>query len=77
MTDHAGSEIARIRGRLRDARAQQVADEDLLASPHVFVGSAAGIADHIRALRDRFGISSFTFDPAPDTDRIVERLAGT
>jgi probable F420-dependent oxidoreductase len=50
--------------------------EDVLASPHVFVGSVAGLTEKLLALRERFGISSVMLDDIEATAPVVEALAG-
>jgi hypothetical protein len=51
--------------------------DDLLGSPHVFIGSIAGLAAKLVEVRERFGISSFMLGEIDELAPIVERLAGT
>ncbi|HEY8597744.1 MAG TPA: TIGR03621 family F420-dependent LLM class oxidoreductase [Thermomicrobiales bacterium] len=65
----AAEEIARARGRT---------PEQVLASPYYLVGSADAIAERLRALRERHGISHVSVMP-PDVEAfapVVARLAG-
>lgn len=56
-----------------------LADHEVMASPHAFVGDLARIEDHVRACRERWGLSYFTVGQtalealAP----LVGRLAGS
>ena len=50
--------------------------EDVLESPHVFVGSVEGLTRKVLELRERFGISSITVDDVDAFAPVVERLAG-
>ena len=50
--------------------------DEVLDSPHVFIGSVTGLTDKILALRERLGISSFMVGEMGPLDRLVERLAG-
>jgi probable F420-dependent oxidoreductase len=75
VTDDARGEAAKLAARLRD-RADISVDE-LLDSPHIFIGSIDGLVEKFRALRERFGISSIMVGGIDDLGPVVERLAGT
>lgn len=53
--------------------------EQVLASPHVFLGSAGRVVERLQDLRHAFGISYFVFSAASfdDVRPIVTQLAGT
>lgn len=51
--------------------------EDLLESPHVFVGSVDFLIDKFRRMRAELGISYFMFYEPDSLAPVVERLAGT
>jgi len=48
--------------------------EEVLESPHVFIGSVAGLADKCVELRDRFGITSIMLDDLDAAAAVIERL---
>jgi probable F420-dependent oxidoreductase len=50
--------------------------DEVLDSPHVFIGSLAGLAEKILAMRERLGITSFMLGDVEAAIPLVERLAG-
>jgi probable F420-dependent oxidoreductase len=76
VTDHPRQEVARVRDKLRERTGQDVSEDELLESPHIFVGSIDGLAEKFRALRERLGISSLMLDGIDELAPVVERLAG-
>lgn len=77
VTDHARAEAAAVRDRLRGRTGIDVTEDELLESPHVFIGTVPALADKLVGLRERLGISSFMLGELGPLDGIVERLAGT
>jgi probable F420-dependent oxidoreductase len=75
VTDDARGEAARVAARLRD-RADLSVDE-ILDSPHIFIGSIEGLVEKFRTMRERFGISSIMVGDVDELAPVVERLAGT
>lgn len=62
------------------AAAMGLSPEDLDASPYVWVGEAAAVADQLRAARERFGTSYFVVQgeaAAEAVAPVVAELAGT
>ncbi len=73
-----GSEAATERDQM--AQLFSIAPEDIDASPYVWVGEAAAVADQLRAARDRWGTSYFVVQGAGAMEQIapvVAELAGT
>jgi probable F420-dependent oxidoreductase len=50
--------------------------DEVLESPHVFIGSMAALSDKIRTLRERLGITSFMLGKVETALPLVERMAG-
>ena len=50
--------------------------EEILDSPHVFIGSIKDLTRKFADLRERFGISSFLIDDLDALAPVVEELAG-
>jgi probable F420-dependent oxidoreductase len=48
--------------------------EEVLESPHVFIGTVAALADKCRELRDRYGITSIMLDDLDAAEAIIQRL---
>ena len=76
VTDHPRAE-ARLRAdRIRDQTGVELTVEEVLDSPHVFIGSVKDLARKFVELRERFGISSFLIDDLDALAPLVEELAG-
>ena len=77
VTDDARGEAARVVEHLRGRTPVDLTVEDVLASPHLFVGSVAELVEKIRMLRERLGVTSFMVGDIDELAPVVERLAGT
>jgi hypothetical protein len=69
-------EIAKLRQRLRDREAGDISDDELMASPHIFIGSVDSLTEKFQRLREELGISSFMVGDIDTLAPVVERLAG-
>jgi probable F420-dependent oxidoreductase len=76
VTDHARRDAADLVDGIRSRTGVEMTVDELLASPHTFIGSPAGIAEKLVALRERFGISSIMVGEVEPLATVVERLAG-
>jgi probable F420-dependent oxidoreductase len=76
ITNDARGEAGRRADRMRAATGVGIAVDDVLASPHVFVGSVDALVEKCLGLREQFGISSIMFDGIEELAPVVERLAG-
>ena len=77
VTDHPRAEAARVIDHLRGRSATDLTVDEVLASPHLFIGSIDGLVEKFRDLRARLGISSFMVGKIDELAPVVERLAGT
>ena len=79
ITDHPMDEAQQIADRLngRPGDSPEITAAELLASPHLFIGSIAGLTEKLVGLRERFGIGSVMVGEVGPLDQVVERLAGT
>lgn len=68
--------IAERADRLRGLTGSDVTDDELLESPHVFVGTVDSLTEKLLGLRERFGISSVMVGDIDTLAPVVERLAG-
>jgi hypothetical protein len=76
VTDHPRAE-ARLRAdRIREQTGVELTVEEVLDSPHVFIGSVKDLTRKFAELRERFGISSFLIDDLAALAPLVEELAG-
>ncbi|HEY3611090.1 MAG TPA: TIGR03621 family F420-dependent LLM class oxidoreductase [Pseudonocardiaceae bacterium] len=76
LTNDAKAEAARRADQLRERTGVDLTVEEILESPHVFIGTVKELTHKIVELRERLGISSFLFDDMEAFAPIVEELAG-
>jgi len=76
LTDNAKAEAARRAEALAKSTGVEFTVEEILESPHVFIGSVKELTQKILGLREQLGISSFLFDDMEAFAPIVEELAG-
>jgi len=77
VTDHARREAEELAGRLRARSGVAITAEELLESPHIFIGSVDGLVEKFRRLRDELGISSIMVGELDELIPVVVRLAGS
>jgi probable F420-dependent oxidoreductase len=77
VTDHALSEAKDAAAFLAGRTAVDLTPEEILESPHVFIGSIASLTEKFVRLREQLGINSIMVGEPGPFDPIVERLAGT
>ena len=77
ITDHPRRDAARVVDYLLGRSAIDLTVDDVLESPHLFVGTIDGFVEKFRMLRERLGISSFMVGDIDELAPVVERLAGT
>jgi probable F420-dependent oxidoreductase len=77
VTDRALAEAAEVAERLRARSGIAVTAEDLLDSPHIFIGSVDAFVAKFERLRSELGISSIMVGEVEELAPVVERLAGT
>ena len=58
VTDHARAEAETRATRLEKRTGYAVSPDELLESPHIFIGSINGLVEKLISLRQRLGISS-------------------
>ncbi len=76
VTDHGLAEARDAAAFLAGRTAIDLSPEDILASPHIFIGSIEELAAKLVRLRDQLGISSFMLGELGELDPLVERLSG-
>jgi probable F420-dependent oxidoreductase len=77
VTDHARAEARDVVDLFRVRTGHEISEDEVLESPHIFIGSMTGLADKFVALRERLGISSILTGGIDELAPVVERLAGT
>ena len=76
LTSNPKAEAARRAGKIRESTGVELTAEEILESPHVFIGSIKELTQKALDLRERLGISSFLFDDMEAFAPVVEELAG-
>ena len=77
ITDHARREAEELSERLHARSGVAVGADELLASPHIFIGSVDALVEKFRLLREELGISSIMVGEVDELVPVVERLAGS
>lgn len=77
ITDHARREAEELSDALHASRGVRVSPEELLDSPHIFIGSVEGFVEKFTRLRSELGISSIMVGEVDELAPVVGRLAGT
>ncbi len=76
VTDNALAEARDLAAALAGRTANDVSAEELLKSPHIFIGSLASLESKFIRQREELGISSIMVGEMGALDSIVEHLAG-
>ena len=75
-TSDPRAEARRRADLIREQTGIELTVEEILDSPHVFIGSIKDLTRKFADLRERFGISSFLIDDLDALAPVVEDLAG-
>lgn len=76
VTSDPRAEARRRADRIREQTGIELTVEEILDSPHAFIGSIKDLTRKFADLRERFGISSFLIDDPDALAPVVEDLAG-
>lgn len=76
VTPEPRVEAARRAERIRQRTGVELTVEQILDSPHIFVGTLGDLRHKFVELRERFGISSFLIDDIGALAPVIEELAG-
>jgi alkanesulfonate monooxygenase SsuD/methylene tetrahydromethanopterin reductase-like flavin-dependent oxidoreductase (luciferase family) len=77
VTDHPRREAEELADALHARSGVRVSADELLDSPHIFIGSVDAFVEKFTRLRDELGISSIMVGELDELTPVVERLAGT
>jgi probable F420-dependent oxidoreductase len=76
VTDNARAEARQRADRIRQQTGVELTEDEILGSPHIFIGSIEGLTQKFIELRERFGISSIMVGEIDDLAPVVEHLSG-
>jgi probable F420-dependent oxidoreductase len=74
ITDDLHGEARKVVDRMKSRTGVELTEADVIASPHVFIGSVDRFVEKFDELRERLGISSFMIGDIDELAPVVERL---
>ncbi|HYH94277.1 MAG TPA: TIGR03621 family F420-dependent LLM class oxidoreductase [Candidatus Saccharimonadales bacterium] len=77
VTDDPRTEAAKVVAHLAGRTETDLDVDDVLASPHLFIGTIESLVEKCQMLRETLGISSFMLGEVDELAPVVERLRGT
>jgi probable F420-dependent oxidoreductase len=77
LTDDLAGEVGKVIASIRGRTGTTLTEQQVLDSPHLFVGSADRIAEKFLALREELGISSILLGAVGELEPVLSRLAGS
>jgi hypothetical protein len=63
--------------RMTERTGIDMTEQEVIDSPHIFIGSIDRFLEKFSELRDRLGVNSFLVGSLDELGPVVERLAGT
>jgi probable F420-dependent oxidoreductase len=76
ITDDVRSEARKVNDRFRSRTGVELTEDEVIESPHLYIGSLDQLVEKFIDLRERLGISSFHVGDLTELGPLVERLAG-
>lgn len=76
ITNHARAEAQERADRFRGRSGLEISVDEVLASPHILIGSVDDLTEKFIELRERLGVSSIMTGDIDELAPVVERLAG-
>src|SRR6478609_1014804 len=77
VTDDLHGEARKIIDRMKERTGQELTEQEVIDSPHLFIGSVDRFVEKFGELRERLGVNSFLVGSLDELGPVVERLAGT
>jgi probable F420-dependent oxidoreductase len=77
VTDDVRAEARKVIERMKERTGVEMTEQDVIDSPHIFIGSVERFVEKFSELRERLGINSFLVGSLDELGPVVERLAGT
>ena len=76
LTDNLRAEARRVVDRLRARTGVELTEDEVIDSPHLFIGSVDRLVDKLLQLRDQLGISSILLGEMDELTPVLEQLSG-
>jgi probable F420-dependent oxidoreductase len=77
VTDDLRGEARKVIERMKERTGQELTEQEVIDSPHIYIGSTDRFVEKFQELRERLGINSFLVGSLDELGPVVERLAGT
>jgi probable F420-dependent oxidoreductase len=77
VTDDLRGEARKVIEAMKERTGIEMTEQEVIDSPHVFIGSIDRFVEKFSELRDRLGVNSFLVGSLDELGPVVERLAGT
>jgi alkanesulfonate monooxygenase SsuD/methylene tetrahydromethanopterin reductase-like flavin-dependent oxidoreductase (luciferase family) len=77
VTDDAATAVREAADSLEARLGTRLTEEQVLRSPHIFIGSVDSLTEKLIGLREELGISSIMVGELGPMDGVVERLSGS
>jgi probable F420-dependent oxidoreductase len=77
VTDDLHGEARKVIDRMRERTGVEMTEQQVIDSPHIFIGSIDRFVEKFSELRERLGINSFLVGSLDELGPVVQRLAGT
>ena len=77
LTDDLHGEVAKVITRVRERSGVELTEQEVIDSPHIFIGSADHLSEKFQRLREELGISSFLLGDIGELEPVLARLSGT
>jgi hypothetical protein len=75
VTDDLRGEARRVIDSLKQRTGIELTEQEVIDSPHLFIGSIDRFVEKFLELRERLGVTSVMVGAMGDLDPVVERLA--
>jgi probable F420-dependent oxidoreductase len=77
VTDNLRAEVRRYIDHLRTQTGVELSEEEVIDSPHLFIGSIDRLVEKFLQLREELGISSVLLGDVDELAPVLERLSGS
>lgn len=77
LTNDLSGEVASVIAGLRQRTGVELSEQEVLDSPHLFIGSVERLAEKFQQLRAELGIGSFMVGDLGELEPVVAKLVGT
>jgi len=77
VTDDLRGEARRVIDKLRSQTGVKLTEDEVIDSPHLFIGSVDRLVEKFLQLREELGISSIMLGEIDELTPVLERLAGS